>query len=96
MEWFDLHAPKFIPFEWLIYQALLKIVKHCEEHVPKLVTGSLLGLDMEETLEVSNCFPNPYNEEDGGDTDDVAYQMEMMRLLQDVCFSYPLELCDLK
>ena len=40
-------------------QAILKIVKHCQECQPSLVTGQLLGLDVGATLEVTNCFPFP-------------------------------------
>jgi translation initiation factor 3 subunit H len=40
-------------------QAILKIVKHCTECQPSLVTGQLLGLDIGATLEVTNCFPFP-------------------------------------
>ncbi len=40
-------------------QAILKIVKHCSECAPSLVTGQLLGLDVGTTLEVTNCFPFP-------------------------------------
>ena len=40
-------------------QCLLKIVKHCKECMPNLVTGQLLGLDIGSTLEVTNCFPFP-------------------------------------
>ena len=39
--------------------AVLKIVKHCTECQPSLVTGQLLGLDIGATLEVTNCFPFP-------------------------------------
>ena len=38
---------------------VLKIVKHCKESQPALVTGQLLGLDIGSTLEVTDCFPFP-------------------------------------
>jgi translation initiation factor 3 subunit H len=38
---------------------VLKIVKHCKEGMPTLVTGQLLGLDIGQTLEVTDCFPFP-------------------------------------
>jgi hypothetical protein len=38
---------------------ILKIVKHCKEGMPTLVTGQLLGLDVGQTLEVTDCFPFP-------------------------------------
>ena len=37
----------------------MKIVKHCTENAPSLVTGQLLGLDVGSTLEVTDCFPFP-------------------------------------
>ncbi|RWW23328.1 hypothetical protein BHE74_00057067 [Ensete ventricosum] len=39
--------------------AVLKIIKHCNEFSPALVTGQLLGLDVGSVLEVTNCFPFP-------------------------------------
>ena len=38
---------------------VLKIVKHCQESQPSLVTGQLLGLDIGSSLEVTDCFPFP-------------------------------------
>ena len=38
---------------------LLKILKHCAECSPALVTGQLLGLDVGTTLEVTEAFPFP-------------------------------------
>ena len=38
---------------------VLKIVKHCKEGFPTLVTGQLLGLDSGQILEVTDCFPFP-------------------------------------
>lgn len=38
---------------------VLKIVKHCQECAPDLVTGQLLGLDVGATLEVTDAFPFP-------------------------------------
>lgn len=38
---------------------MLKIIKHCKELSPALVTGQLLGLDVGGELEVTNCFPFP-------------------------------------
>lgn len=41
-------------------QALLKIVKHCHESLPHMVTGSLLGLVVENgVLEITHSFPFP-------------------------------------
>lgn len=38
---------------------VLKIVKHCQESQPSLVTGQLLGLDIGSSLEVTDCYPFP-------------------------------------
>ncbi len=38
---------------------LLKIVKYCSDALPKMVAGSLLGLDQENVLEVTHSFPLP-------------------------------------
>lgn len=52
--------------------ALTKIVKHSRDSHPNNSTGTLLGLDIGGTLEVSNVFPLPSNltaandDEDGG------------------------------
>jgi translation initiation factor 3 subunit H len=35
---------------------LLKIIKHCKENFPEHVAGSLLGLDVEDTLQVTHRF----------------------------------------
>lgn len=43
----------------VVEQAILKIIKHCKEFSPALVTGQLLGLDVGSVLEVTNCFPFP-------------------------------------
>jgi len=40
-------------------QVLLKIMQHCNSSLPQLVTGQLLGLDVGQTLEVTDCFPFP-------------------------------------
>jgi len=37
--------------------ALIKILKHCRDHFPTPVNGQLLGLDVDDRLEVTNCFP---------------------------------------
>jgi translation initiation factor 3 subunit H len=41
-------------------QALLKVVKHCHDSLPHMVTGSLLGLNAGQgVLEVTHAFPFP-------------------------------------
>ncbi|KAL4192718.1 hypothetical protein AMTRI_Chr06g195720 [Amborella trichopoda] len=64
---------------------ILKIIKHCKEFMPSLVTGQLLGLDVGSCLEVTNCFPFPSREEDEEiEADGANYQLEMMRCLREV------------
>lgn len=74
---------------------VLKILKHCHESLPQLVTGQLLGLGLQNTLEVTNCFPFIHrpDTEVVSREDEVAdeqYQLEMMKKLRDVnadCFT---------
>lgn len=76
---------------------MLKIIKHCQDHLPDIVTGQLLGLDVahpgssEVTLEVTNCFPFPSRAtnaagepEDESDDAGAEYQLEMMTRLREV------------
>jgi len=68
---------------------MLKIINHCKENLPELVTGQLLGLDVGSTLEVTNSFPFPsqlrFGEgEEETDQDGAEYQIEMMRCLREV------------
>lgn len=69
--------------------AVLRIVKHCNDNLPTMAAGSLLGLDVDGALEItySYSFPVPKSESDiaGADEPDGAeYQLEMMKLLRDV------------
>merc|ERR1719378_1080811 len=59
---------------------VMKIIKHCRENLPEIVTGHLLGLDEGDQLRITNCFPLP----NGDDDDDGDYQVEMMRSLREV------------
>jgi len=64
---------------------VLKIVKHCQECAPDLVTGQLLGLDVGSTLEVTDAFPFPSRgDEDSGADVGAEYQLNMMRCLREV------------
>ena len=47
-----------------VAKVALKIISHCRESLPNLVTGQLLGLDVQDRLEVTNCFPFPTKTED--------------------------------
>jgi len=68
---------------------VLKIINHCKDNLPELVTGQLLGLDIGSTLEVTNCFPFPSrlvdeNEEGEEGVDSAEYQIDMMKCLREV------------
>jgi translation initiation factor 3 subunit H len=43
----------------LASSVILKIKQHCDESLPLQVTGQLLGLDVGNTLEVTDCFAFP-------------------------------------
>ena len=64
---------------------VLKIIKHCKQGLPELVTGQLLGLARGNTVEVTNCFPFPHTQadEEAVDSGD-NYQLEMMKSLREV------------
>lgn len=66
----------------------LRIVKHCTENTQTMVAGSLLGLDIEGTLQVtySFAFPQPKSDDDKDiqDIDGATYQVDMMKMLRDV------------
>jgi translation initiation factor 3 subunit H len=71
--------------------AVLKIVKHCNDNLPTMVAGSLLGLDVGGALEItySYSFPGAKAEGDApvegvSDLDGAEYQIEMMKMLRDV------------
>eukprot|EP00814_Leptocylindrus_danicus_P001955 CAMPEP_0116032668 /NCGR_PEP_ID=MMETSP0321-20121206/18313_1 /TAXON_ID=163516 /ORGANISM="Leptocylindrus danicus var. danicus, Strain B650" /LENGTH=293 /DNA_ID=CAMNT_0003508161 /DNA_START=30 /DNA_END=911 /DNA_ORIENTATION=+ len=68
--------------------AVLKIVKHCQDSLPTMVTGSLLGLMVENgVLEITHAFPFPDQPKDGSGDDDMdghEYQLEMMKMLREI------------
>ncbi|XP_064883115.1 eukaryotic translation initiation factor 3 subunit H-like [Oncorhynchus nerka] len=74
---------KQIQIEGLV---VLKMIKHYQEEGQgsEVVQGVLLGLVVEDRLEITNCFPFPQHTEDDADFDEVQYQMEMMRSLRHV------------
>jgi len=62
---------------------VLKIVKHChEEGAGEIAKGVLLGLLVDKTLEITNCFPSPKAEDE--EINDIHYQIDMLRKLRDV------------
>ena len=83
-----------------ILQVVMKIVKHCSQRFPTTATGSLVGMDVNGTLEVTNSFPFPIvdipqdSPYDGTHFNtaaaapraksNTAYQAEMIRMLREV------------
>ncbi|KKF96886.1 Eukaryotic translation initiation factor 3 subunit H [Ceratocystis platani] len=77
---------------------ILKIAKHCSSSFPTTVTGALVGLDTEATLDITNSFPFPSVESSSPDHSDssaqasaaprqksiIAYQTDMIRKLKEV------------
>ena len=57
----------------------LKVVKHCQEEgsSSELVTGILVGLVVGTTLEITNCFPLPKDEDQ--EDESRLYQRERER-----------------
>ncbi len=47
---------------------VLKIVKHCKDSLPNLVSGALLGLDQKGVLEITHSFPGLSPSTSGGDS----------------------------
>jgi translation initiation factor 3 subunit H len=68
----------------------LKIIKHCKENYPEVVTGQLLGLDLASTLEITNCFafPSKLGDDEEADTEGQEYQIDMMRCLTYLYYFY--------
>lgn len=78
----------------------MKIIKNCSQSFPAIATGSLVGMEVNGTLEITNCFPFPTI--DASNTDahmdavhnvaagaprgkaNVLYQNEMIRMIREV------------
>ncbi|KAL1637987.1 hypothetical protein SLS58_009104 [Diplodia intermedia] len=78
---------------------LMKIVKHCSQAFPTTATGSIVGMDVDGTLQVTNCFPFPNVDAPVDGTHDntqsaaaaaprakanAVYQNEMIKFLREV------------
>ena len=64
------NPPRVVQLDGLV---LMKLIKHCSENVPDVVTGQLLGLDVDDKLEVTNCFPVPMD----ADNDDGSHLLRL-------------------
>lgn len=64
--------------------ALMKILKHARENPAEATSGPLLGLNLQNCLEITNCFPFPSSV--GGDDEDGGqrYLIEMLKCLREV------------
>ncbi|XP_054282629.1 eukaryotic translation initiation factor 3 subunit H [Macrosteles quadrilineatus] len=66
--------------------AVMKIVKHCHEECVsgnlEVAQGALLGLVVDNRLEITNCFPFPKTYDES--VDEEEYQLDMMRRLRRV------------
>jgi len=68
---------------------ILQIMKHCRQQAPHPVTGQLLGLDVDDALQLTHCFGyvqkgNDDNERMQGDDGGEQYQIDMLRRLREV------------
>jgi len=59
-----------------------KIIQHCRNNIPTTIFGHLLGLAVDGTLQITDCFPLPQRGEE--DVDVNEYSFEMMKCLRDV------------
>ena len=71
---------------------MLKIIKHCRESLPTFVAGSMVGLAMDNTLEVTNCFPFPPDNDDGDDDAGSDYLTDMLKFMREVRGTWPAAL----
>jgi len=75
---------------------VLKIIKHCLESPTDSPTGTLLGLDVSSTLQVTNSFPlpssssssQPSSAQSSSSAANLDYQTQTMLLLRDVSLDY--------
>jgi translation initiation factor 3 subunit H len=95
-------AQKDVPFKSVQVESLvvMKIVKHCSSTFPTAATGSIVGMDTNGVLEITNAFPFPtadVSSTDGHQSDasslaaaaprakaNIAYQNEMIKHLKEV------------
>ncbi|KEZ46765.1 Eukaryotic translation initiation factor 3 subunit H [Scedosporium apiospermum] len=95
-------ASKDVPFKTVQVEALvlMKISKHCSSSFPTTATGSLVGMDNNGVLEVTNAFPFPIFEVPGSDSHqndasslaanaprqkpNIAYQNDMIRYMKEI------------
>ena len=60
----------------------MKIAKHSQENMPELISGFLVGIDDEDSLNISNCFPYPH----GIGTEEQKFQISVLDHCKSVNF----------
>ncbi|KAI9836125.1 MAG: hypothetical protein M1837_003459 [Sclerophora amabilis] len=53
--------PKEVPLKAVQIEALvvMKVIKHCSQNFPTVATGSIVGMDVNGVLQITNSFPFP-------------------------------------
>eukprot|EP00440_Ansanella_granifera_P070732 gb/GFBE01076760.1/.p1 GENE.gb/GFBE01076760.1/~~gb/GFBE01076760.1/.p1 ORF type:complete len:344 (+),score=115.60 gb/GFBE01076760.1/:1-1032(+) len=79
---------KSVEMDCLVY---MQIMKHCRQHVPQAVTGQLLGMDVEDVLQLTHSFgyvqrnDKSWEETQGQSQDDGSdYTLDTLKRLRDV------------
>lgn len=64
----------------MFLQVVLKIIKHYQEEGQgsEVVQGVLLGLVVDDRLEITNCFPFPQHTEDDADFDEGKHEQSTL------------------
>lgn len=67
---------------------VLKIIKHCQENFPLTVMGQLLGMNMDETLEITNCYPFMTQSVNATETSEsmAAFEVDQQQYQRDMMF----------
>lgn len=73
--------PEFIDRVQINGLTMLKIIEHRHDSAANFITGQLLGLDVGDTLDISNCFPFPSDEGWTTPDEEDFFQLDMMRCL---------------
>lgn len=77
------HSVKSGILLFLLSQVVLKIIKHYQEEGQgsEVVQGVLLGLVVDDRLEITNCFPFPQHTEDDADFDEGNREQRFLSVL---------------
>lgn len=71
---------------FLLSQVVLKIIKHYQEEGQgsEVVQGVLLGLVVDDRLEITNCFPFPQHTEDDADFDEGNREQRLLSVCSSI------------